>query len=124
MGKAFMFMVFVWLVVITAGGVMQGSVAIAATELTADITAADTTITVASTNGFPGTGIIQIGNERIAYADTTATTFRGRRRVALRRCGMPVSRCICSLRSLVPIPTPSWTWWPRQPAREALNIRA
>lgn len=77
MGKATMFLAFVWLVVCLAGSVVSGSIAVATTRLTADITDADTTITVSSTNGFLDTGIIIIGDERIAYSDTTATTFRG-----------------------------------------------
>ena len=72
-----MFMAFVWLVVCLAGGVLQGSIVMTTTTLTADITAADTTITVASTRGFNEPGIIVIGDERIAYSATGATTFVG-----------------------------------------------
>ena len=70
-------MAFVWLIVCIAGGVMAGSIATSATELTADINDVVAIITVESTNGFDETGLIQIGDERIAYSTTTATTFRG-----------------------------------------------
>ena len=70
-------MAFMWLIVCISGSVMQGSVATNATELTADITAVSTTITVESTDGFLETGVIQLGDERIAYSAVTATTFRG-----------------------------------------------
>lgn len=77
MGKAFTFFAFVWLIVCIAGSVFQGSVNVASTTLTADLTAAGTTINVSRTTGFPEPGILVIGDERIAYSDTTATTFRG-----------------------------------------------
>ena len=77
MGKGFMFLAFIWLIVCIAGGVMVGSVATAATALTEDITAASNVITVQNTNGFGETGVVQIGAEKIAYSTTTATTFRG-----------------------------------------------
>jgi len=70
-------MVFMFLIVSTAGNVMAGEVDFARTRLTADITDTDTTITVASTNGFPDTGIIVILDERIGYASKTSTTFAG-----------------------------------------------
>lgn len=77
MGKGIMFMLFVWMVVSIAGGVLQGSVSMATTTLTAAINDTDTTITVSSTEGFPDTGFIAILDERLAYSSTTATTFRG-----------------------------------------------
>jgi len=72
-----MYLAFMFLIVSIAGNVMAGEVDFARTRLTADITAADTTITVASTNGFPDTGIIVIRDERIGYASTSNTTFTG-----------------------------------------------
>lgn len=77
MGKAITFFAFVWLVVCLAGGVVQGNIATATTTLDGDITATATTITVADTDGFSDTGLIIIGDERIAYSTTTATTFAG-----------------------------------------------
>lgn len=78
MGKAIMFFAFMWVICSIAGGVLSGEVTMASTHLTADITANSTAaISVASTTGFPEPGIIQIGDERIAYASTTATTFKG-----------------------------------------------
>lgn len=48
-----------------------------ATVLVGGITAADVTVTVASTTDFPATGHILIGSEAIAYAGKGATTFTG-----------------------------------------------
>jgi len=76
-GKTVMFMGYMWVIVCLAGGIMTGVVPQASTRLTADITAADTTITVASTEGFKEPGIIVIGSERIAYYRLTATEFQG-----------------------------------------------
>ncbi|HEY0004539.1 MAG TPA: hypothetical protein VGB17_06980 [Pyrinomonadaceae bacterium] len=47
------------------------------TYLTAAINASVTTITVASTSGFPSAGVAWIQNELFAYTGTTATTFTG-----------------------------------------------
>lgn len=48
------------------------------TTLTQNITESDTTITVATTNGFPDiNGRLTIGNEKIKYASKTDTTFIG-----------------------------------------------
>lgn len=77
MGKATMFLAFVWLVVSIAGNVMYGSIATATTVLTANISSSATTIPVASTNGFADTGLATIGDERIAYSATTPTTIIG-----------------------------------------------
>jgi len=77
MGKLTMFMVFMFIIVNIAGGVMTGELDFARTHLTVAIDDDDTTITVASTEGFPTPGIIDIGGERIAYSSITTTTFRG-----------------------------------------------
>lgn len=77
MGKAIMFLLFMWFSITITGNVMQGSVAMSATRLTSDITDVSTVIPVTSTAGFPETGVIQIGTERIAYAATSATSFTG-----------------------------------------------
>lgn len=77
MGKATMFMMFVWIIVCIAGSVFQGHFDFARTPLTVAIDDDDTTIYVSSTEGFPECGIIVIGNERIAYSSTTNTTFEG-----------------------------------------------
>lgn len=47
----------------------------ATTTLTASITSTATTIPVTSASSFPGTGIIRIGSELIAYSSRTATQF-------------------------------------------------
>ncbi|KKN59661.1 hypothetical protein LCGC14_0539880 [marine sediment metagenome] len=72
-----MALMFVWMIVSIAGGVLQGSVSIATTVLTADLTDADVIINVTSTTGFTDTGFVTILDERIGYASKTATTFRG-----------------------------------------------
>lgn len=78
MAKMIMFMAWMWLIVSIAGGIYQGStVTMVATTLETAIDDSATTLTVSSTNGFPTTGTIVIGDERIAYADTTANTFEG-----------------------------------------------
>lgn len=78
MGKALMFMIFMWMVVSVLGGVAQGStLTTSASRLTVAIDDADVVINVASTNGFPDTGIVVIGDERIAYPSKTATTLVG-----------------------------------------------
>ena len=74
--KGFMFMIWVWLIVCIAGNVVAGSNAVVATRLLADVpVGAVSEITVASTEGFPDSGIIIIGDERIGYPSKTATTF-------------------------------------------------
>ena len=70
-----MFMLFMFIIVNIASNVMQGQMDFARTALTADIAADDDTIPVLSTTGFSDVGLIIIGDERIAYSDTTATTF-------------------------------------------------
>ena len=77
MAKMLMFFGFVWLITCIAGGMMMGQVTGASTRLTADISAADTTINVSSTNGFPEPGTLIIEGERIVYSAIGATTFTG-----------------------------------------------
>lgn len=72
-----MFFGFAWVIICIAGGMLQGSMPLVSTYLTADESAASTVIDVASTEGFEVPGTIVIGDERIAYSDTTATTFIG-----------------------------------------------
>lgn len=77
MGKAIMFMVWIWIIVSIAGGVAQGSVSVATTTLTADLASDGDTVYVTSTEGFTDVGFIYILDEKIGYASTTATTFKG-----------------------------------------------
>jgi hypothetical protein len=56
------------------------SSAAAATTLTGSHSATATTITVASTSGFPSTGRLIIGSEVIEYTGTTSTTCTGAER--------------------------------------------
>lgn len=75
MGKGVMFMFFVWFAIAIAGNIFLMGNTFAATTLTADIDEDDDSIPVVSTTGFPDAGMIQIGDEQIAYSDTTATSF-------------------------------------------------
>ena len=77
MGKGFMFMAFMFVVVCIAGSVMAGQIDFARTRLTAAISDVDTSVPVVSTEGFPDVGILVLGDERIGYSSTTATTFDG-----------------------------------------------
>lgn len=76
-GRTVMFMGWMWFVVCLVGGVLTGIVPQASATLASDLTATGSVITVDSTEGFPTDGIIVIEDERIAYAETTATTFEG-----------------------------------------------
>ena len=76
-GRTVMFMGWMWFIVCLVGGTIAGVVPQATTRLTTDISATDTTITVSSTVNFRDTGIIVIGDERIAYHTKTGTTFTG-----------------------------------------------
>jgi len=77
MGKLFMFIATCWVIVGLAGGVVEGNISYATTVLTENIDKDDTSLPVRSTNGFAEDGIVVIGTERIAYSDTSATSFDG-----------------------------------------------
>lgn len=70
-------MLFMWLMVCLAGGVLSGQVETVSTRLTADVTDTDTTVPVTSTTGLPSSGIIVIESEHIAYSHTSATSIYG-----------------------------------------------
>lgn len=78
MGKATIFMIFVWFIVCIMGNITTGeSSTISTTTLTVALDEdEDDTITVRSTTGFASTGVIMIEDEEIRYAAITATTFR------------------------------------------------
>jgi hypothetical protein len=75
------------------------------TALSADITAASTTISVGSTTGFASRGRISIDSELIGYTGTTGTSFTGARRgmdgttAAAHTTGAAVSQYQCSITS-------------------------
>ena len=75
--KGFMFMMWMFLIVSIAGNVAaSGESGITTTRLTAAISANETdSIAVASTVGFPNSGIIRIGDEQITYPDKDDTHF-------------------------------------------------
>jgi len=61
------------------------------TTLNGAVTADDTTITVVSTNGFPSSGSISIGTDRIDYTGKTSTTFTGCTSVSAHATGLTVN---------------------------------
>lgn len=75
--KGFMFMIWMFVVVSIAGNIAaSGQSGITTTRLSSAITATESdSIEVASTVGFPDSGIIVIGDEQIAYPDKDATHF-------------------------------------------------
>lgn len=79
MSKLFTFLVFCWLGVVIAGNIMAGDIsgAVVTTRLTSSITATSSTIPVANANGLASSGIVQIGDERIAYSQKTPTQLSG-----------------------------------------------
>lgn len=67
-------------------------VSVASTTLqTTDLTTGSTTMTVASTTGYPPAGTLTMGAEQIAYTGKTATTFTG-----LTRAATPYAHLIAS----------------------------
>lgn len=76
-GRTVMFMLWMFIVVGIASNTLQGQQDFVNTQLATTISATDSVITVQSTDGFPGAGIIDINGERIAYGHKTATTFEG-----------------------------------------------
>ena len=73
-----MFFLIAWLGLTMLSGAMSGGGGVAATDLTAGITAADTSIPVTSTDGFSGNGgVITIGTEEILYYGKDGTHFKG-----------------------------------------------
>ena len=72
-----MFLMFMWICVCLAGGVVAGNVQFVQTTLTAAIDEDDATITVKSTEGLPSTGIVVIENEHVGYSGKTSTTLYG-----------------------------------------------
>ena len=79
MAKLFTFLVFCWLGVTIAGNIMVGGIsgAVVSTQLVSAITDASSTISVSNANGLEGSGIVQIGDERIAYSQRTSTQLSG-----------------------------------------------
>ena len=75
--KGMMFMIWMFVIVSIAGNIAaSGQSGITTTRLTESITATETdSIPVASTIGFPNSGIILIGDEQITYPDKDATHF-------------------------------------------------
>lgn len=73
------------------------------------ITADDATITVVSTAGFPSTGTITIGNDKIAYTGKTTTTFTGCTSVEAHDDGSTVLGWAVEVSTTASGSTPTWT---------------
>jgi len=72
-----MFMLFMWLCICIAGGVVAGQIDFATTTLTVAIDEDDDALTVGSTAGLPNTGVVVLEDEHIGYSHKTATTLYG-----------------------------------------------
>ena len=77
MGKALTFMLFMWIAITIAGGVVAGEVPFATTTLTVAIDEDDDVLTVGSTEGLPNKGVVVLENEHIGYSHKTSTTLYG-----------------------------------------------
>jgi hypothetical protein len=76
MSKLITFFIMAWLGLAILGSVLQGSGGVVVTKLTASITSTTTSpIAVTSTNGFPSSGFVVIGGERISYTTKDSTHF-------------------------------------------------
>jgi hypothetical protein len=73
--------------------------------LTQDATATAATIHVESTAGWPATGALWLGLERVTYANTTPTTFTGCTRGVV---GLPYAHTVTSIGNLA---TDRPRWW-------------
>ena len=77
MGKGVMFLLFMWLMVCVAGGVVAGQIDFATTTLTTAVDEDDDVLTVASTAGLPNSGVVVLEEEHVGYSHKTATTLYG-----------------------------------------------
>lgn len=78
MAKAIAFMLLLYFGMALCVGMLAGGGGYAATSLTADIDADDSTMPVVSTNGFLSSAdYVEIKDEKILYVDTTDTSFTG-----------------------------------------------
>ena len=73
--KMFAFFAFSFVACTFLSGVMEGHAALAATKLTADITAESTTVAVTNTQDFLSLDDVYIENEKVRYTNKNETTF-------------------------------------------------
>jgi hypothetical protein len=73
----FIFFVFIFSTVTILSAVVDGHTGLETTSLTTAVAETDTTIYVKTTDPFPESGIMMIGDETICYSGTTSTTFTG-----------------------------------------------
>ncbi len=79
------------------------------TLLNGTVTADDGTITVDSTNGFPSSGSISIGSDRIDYTGKDATNFTGCTSVSAHDDDSVVNSWVVEISNTVKGAAPSWT---------------
>ena len=77
MHKAVTFFLVMLIACSILGAIMQGGGGLVATELTSDVTADATTLPVTSTTDYLSADYVIIGEEKILYSGTTATSFTG-----------------------------------------------
>lgn len=77
MDKAFLGLAMIWFFGQLLSFGMEGSQGVVTTTLNTDVGRTATTISVASTTGFPDSGNIIIREELIGYTGITSTTFTG-----------------------------------------------
>ena len=70
-------MLFMWLCICIAGGVVAGQIDFATTTLTVAIDEDDDVLAVGSTAGLPNSGVVVLEDEHIGYSHKTATTLYG-----------------------------------------------
>ena len=78
------------------------------TTLNGEVTADDATITVTSTNGFPSTGYIGVGDDKIQYTGKTSTTFTGCTSVSAHDDASTVKPYVIEISTTEPGGTISW----------------
>lgn len=77
MNKLIVFFMLLFLLGTVLSGIMEGGGGIATTSLVANHSETVTTLTVFNTEGFLKSSYVEMGNERVAYTNKTATTFTG-----------------------------------------------
>jgi len=79
------------------------------TTLNGAVTADDATITVDSTSGFPSSGYLTIGSDKIQYTGKTSTTFTGCTSVSAHDDGDSVYSWVVEISTTESGTSPSWT---------------
>jgi len=72
-----MFLMFMWICVCIAGGVVAGNVQFIQTRLTTAVDADDNVFYLSSTAGLPDSGVVVVENEHVAYSVKSDTSVYG-----------------------------------------------